>query len=35
MPPKRQSLFRDVRCAANRIGGNGRYHGGNLKDIKA
>ena len=34
MPPKRQSLFRDVRCAANRIG-DGRYHGGNLKDIKA
>ncbi|MCY3681377.1 MAG: phytanoyl-CoA dioxygenase family protein [Gemmatimonadetes bacterium] len=34
MPPKRQSLFRDVRCAANRIGGNGRYHGGNLSDVR-
>jgi len=35
MPPKRQSLFRDVRCANNRIDGDSkRYHGANLSDVR-
>ena len=33
MPPKRQSLFRDVHVSNNRMGSEG-YHGGNLEQVR-